>query len=77
MIFFFNSCEESYTTEGERGIFICQESITKEHNTFSVKVVDLKTDGIITVGFGPENYSTNRHPGWDSGSVALHGDDGR
>ncbi|KAK0062250.1 hypothetical protein Bpfe_008351, partial [Biomphalaria pfeifferi] len=71
------SCEESYTTEGERGIFICQESITKEHNTFSVKVIDLKTDGIITVGFGPENYSTNRHPGWDSGSVALHGDDGR
>ncbi|KAH9488475.1 hypothetical protein Btru_062744, partial [Bulinus truncatus] len=70
------SYASSYKTEEVRGLFVCQETITKERNTFSVKVVDVSNEGILTVGLGPENYKAGRHPGWEAGSIALHGDDG-
>ncbi|CAL1535024.1 unnamed protein product, partial [Lymnaea stagnalis] len=70
------SYQDSYEHSGERGIILCQETITREHNTFTIKVVDTGSSGVISMGLGPEDYETNRHPGWNNGSIGFHGDDG-
>jgi hypothetical protein len=34
------------------------------------------TDATVTLGFAHKNYAANKQPGWNTGSVAYHGDDG-
>eukprot|EP00760_Papus_ankaliazontas_P010189 PhM_4_TR14220/c0_g1_i1/m.66571/K10594/HERC1; E3 ubiquitin-protein ligase HERC1 len=53
-----------------------QVGITRKMLYYEVTVVDLKPGCNVSVGLGPRSYNLQRHPGWDEGSCAYHGDDG-
>ncbi|XP_059158981.1 uncharacterized protein LOC131942993 [Physella acuta] len=67
---------DTYSSSDERGVLLFQEQITREHNTFTIKVIERGANGVISMGFGTEDYPTNRHPGWEKHSVGYHADDG-
>ncbi|XP_062517586.1 uncharacterized protein LOC134192844 [Corticium candelabrum] len=43
---------------------------------YVVRIVKYGTQGTIAIGLARRNYSLNRQPGWDSGSIGYHCDDG-
>ncbi|KAK7485956.1 hypothetical protein BaRGS_00022822 [Batillaria attramentaria] len=67
---------DNYKSPGEVALFVTSQEITQKYNSCTIKVLSLGAQGTITLGIGPEDYKLNRQPGWDSNSVALHGDNG-
>lgn len=65
------------TLEGGVGIFQdLNYPISKESNYFEVTILDLGIRGAISIGVAPRHYPLDRMPGWNSGSIAYHCDDG-
>lgn len=71
------SYRDNYASLNDVGLFICNREITQRHNSCTIEILDTGTRGTITLGIGPEDYKVNRQPGWDSNSIALHGDNGQ
>ncbi|CAG5122480.1 unnamed protein product, partial [Candidula unifasciata] len=63
-------------TDKNIGLMVCQEEITRAHNTFVIEVIEMAS-GVITMGIGPEDYPLNQHPGLGAVSIAFHGDTGK
>lgn len=55
---------------------LCQEEITKNCNSFAIKILEASS-GVMTMGLGPEDYALDQQPGWGKMSIALHGDNGK
>ncbi|RUS75929.1 hypothetical protein EGW08_016317, partial [Elysia chlorotica] len=67
----------NYKSSGSIGLMTFQQPITRSQNKFSIKILKMVEKTIFTIGLGPEDYPLNRQPGWDSGSIAYHGDNGK
>ncbi|KAK3777048.1 hypothetical protein RRG08_008898 [Elysia crispata] len=67
----------NYKSSGSIGLMTFQQAITRFQNTFTIKILKKTEKAIITMGLGPEDYPLNRQPGWDKGSIAFHGDNGK
>ncbi|GFS24032.1 SPRY domain-containing protein 3 [Elysia marginata] len=67
----------NYKSSGSIGLVTFQQAITRSHNTFSIKILKQPDNAIVTMGLGTEDYPLNRQPGWEKGSIAFHGDNGK
>lgn len=64
---------------GNRGAYICPVSWTRGSSSvqyFEISVIELAANAAVSIGLGPETFAPTRPLGWDSGSYALHSDDG-
>lgn len=50
--------------------------VSKEHNTFSVKILNSGQEGCIAIGLVPDDYPPDNQPGWQKRSIGYHADDG-
>lgn len=44
---------------------------------FEIEIVDPGENCFIAIGLARKNYPKHRHPGWNTGSIAYHADDGK
>ncbi|GFS24040.1 SPRY domain-containing protein 3 [Elysia marginata] len=58
------------------GQFISALPLTKDCPSFSVEITNKGEHGYIAIGVCPKRYPPDRQPGWNSGSIAYHADDG-
>ncbi|CAH1785723.1 unnamed protein product [Owenia fusiformis] len=59
------------------GVYIGAQPLSKENSYFEVEIIDTGASGTISVGLCPLRYPLTKQPGWNSDSVAYHGDDGK
>ncbi|GFN82127.1 leucine-rich repeat serine/threonine-protein kinase 1, partial [Plakobranchus ocellatus] len=58
------------------GQFISALPLTKECPSFSFEITNIGEHGYIAIGVCPKRYPPDRQPGWNSGSIGYHADDG-
>lgn len=51
--------------------------ISLRNHYFELKILEEGNEGAIAIGLGRISYPLHRHPGWNSGSVGYHADDGQ
>ena len=62
---------------GRVGVWIGSWPLTPELNYYEVMVTEWGICGSIGIGLVPQGYCMDQQPGWSSGSVAFHVDDGK
>ncbi|XP_070196653.1 uncharacterized protein [Littorina saxatilis] len=67
---------ESSSTAVPVSQFVGERALTQECNRFSIEIINEGDSRYIAIGLCPRRYSANRQPGWNSGSVGYHSDDG-
>ncbi|KAF2358253.1 SPRY domain [Trinorchestia longiramus] len=71
----------SYNGRGEQvediGLAVAKHALSPSSHYFQLQILDPGKHAYITIGITKKHYPRRCHPGWRTGSVAYHADDGR
>ena len=77
--------EDKLTLEyaGNRGVgqdvamALANFPISLQNHYFELEILENGVEGAIAIGLGSISYPLHRHPGWNSGGIGYHADDGQ
>ncbi|KAH9518813.1 SPRY domain-containing protein 3 [Bulinus truncatus] len=76
-----NGMTLEYTGRGRSihdvGLAQAKYPLDTTNHYFEFEIVDPGDKCYVAIGLAKQNYPMRRHPGWNSGSIAYHADDGK
>jgi len=62
---------------GDVGLAQARWPLNTTSHYFEIEILDPGENCFIAIGLARKNYPKHRHPGWNTGSIAYHADDGK
>ena len=65
--------------EGVQDVGMAQSRypVNRTNHYFEIEIVEEGSQGAVAIGLGKTTYPLHRHPGWNTGGVGYHADDGK